>query len=111
MEHNMKLKPQPFALMKQGKKTVELRLYDEKRKGIAVGDLITFTQTETGELLRMVVTGVHRFIDFFELYKKFDKISLGYTENEQASAEDMYAYYPREEIVKYGVVALSVKRT
>lgn len=33
-EHIMKLKPSPFEMIRSGKKTIELRLYDEKRKSI-----------------------------------------------------------------------------
>ena len=40
--HVMKLKPSPMKLFREGHKTIELRLYDEKRKKIAVGDTIKF---------------------------------------------------------------------
>ena len=32
MEHKMKLKDKPFNSIKNGTKTIELRLYDEKRR-------------------------------------------------------------------------------
>lgn len=38
MTHNMKLHPGPFALIAQGNKTIELRLWDEKRRLIRMGD-------------------------------------------------------------------------
>ena len=47
--HSMKLKPLPFAAIQSGKKVLELRLNDEKRQKIKIGDTIVFTQTETGE--------------------------------------------------------------
>ena len=31
-QHQMSLKPLPFELIKEGYKTIELRLYDDKRK-------------------------------------------------------------------------------
>ena len=43
--HMMKLNPSPFKMIKEGNKTIELRLYDEKRKMISVGDTITFVNT------------------------------------------------------------------
>ena len=46
MEHNMKLNPSPFEKIRTGSKTIELRLYDEKRRAISVGDTITFVNTE-----------------------------------------------------------------
>ena len=33
-------------MIRDGKKTIELRLYDEKRKMISIGDSITFVNTE-----------------------------------------------------------------
>lgn len=42
MRHTMKLKEDPFERMKNGTKTIEFRLYDEKRRKIKVGDEIEF---------------------------------------------------------------------
>ena len=42
MKHEMRLLPKPFELICSGVKTVEIRLNDEKRKKIQVGDTITF---------------------------------------------------------------------
>ena len=47
-EHIMKLHPRPFAKIKDGSKTIELRLYDEKRQRISVGDTLRFVNTENG---------------------------------------------------------------
>jgi ASC-1-like (ASCH) protein len=43
MKHEMRLHDGPFKLIKAGSKTIELRLYDEKRQEIKVGDEIEFT--------------------------------------------------------------------
>ena len=42
MIHRMKLKKSPFMKIKNNKKTVELRLNDEKRQKEHVGDFIEF---------------------------------------------------------------------
>ena len=48
----MKLAPSPFEMIRNGKKTIELRLYDEKRKSISNGDRITFVNTDvTAEVI------------------------------------------------------------
>ena len=46
MHHDMSLRPGPFEKIADGSKCYELRLHDEKRAQIAVGDTITFTCTE-----------------------------------------------------------------
>ena len=40
----MKLNESPFDRIKNGTKTVEFRLYDDKRKQIKVGDKIEFSK-------------------------------------------------------------------
>ena len=48
----MKLNASPFEMIKSGVKSIELRLYDEKRQKIKIGDTIIFTNTLTGEKIR-----------------------------------------------------------
>lgn len=43
MLHKMKLQEDPFERIKNGTKTVEFRLYDEKRQTIQIGDEIEFS--------------------------------------------------------------------
>ena len=44
--HNLKLNAGPFASVAAGTKTIEMRLMDEKRKQIKVGDTIIFSHRE-----------------------------------------------------------------
>ena len=45
MLHEMRLKPDPFEGIEAGKKKIEFRLCDEKRRLIKPGDKILFTKT------------------------------------------------------------------
>ncbi len=68
MLHKMKLQRDPFEKIRQGKKTVELRLYDEKRQGVQMGDEIEFTDlTEPSRKLLTKVLRLHLFDSFEEL--------------------------------------------
>ena len=49
MKHNMNLNNRPFKSIKEGTKTIELRLNDEKRSLLKVGDEIEFTNRDTNE--------------------------------------------------------------
>lgn len=49
MIHEMRLNNEPFNKIKEGTKTVELRLLDEKRKTLRVGDKIIFTNRTNNE--------------------------------------------------------------
>ena len=108
--HNMKLQPSPFEMIKSGKKTIELRLYDEKRKLIKPGDAIIFTNVSTGEELKKTVLRLHLFDSFAELYNSLPLLKCGYTEGnvENADPTDMELYYSREEQAKCGVVGIEL---
>jgi ASC-1-like (ASCH) protein len=105
----MKLYAAPFASIRAKTKTVEMRLYDEKRQALQIGDLLRFTNTDTGETLLAEIIALHVYPTFDELYKRFDKTTLGYMENETANPKDMLAYYSQENIEKYGVVGIELR--
>lgn len=109
MIFNMKLQPQPFEAIKSGRKDIEMRLYDEKRKQIKKEDLIEFTNLETGEKTLCKVTDLHIFSSFKQLYAHFDKKRLGYHENETAKPSDMEKYYPKSEQAQFGVIGIEIK--
>jgi len=112
MQHEMSLRPGPFRKIADGSKRYELRLYDEKRRMISVGDTITFTCTEDARTVEVRVTGLHLFASFEELYAALPLTECGYTEAsaKTASPRDMEAYYPPEKQAKYGVLAIGVER-
>lgn len=109
MIHKMKLQNKPFQMIKLGIKTIEMRLYDEKRKNILVGDGIQFTNIDTEEQILVEVLSLNIFNDFEEVYNNYRKEELGYKREETANYLDMEKYYNEEEIRKYGVVAIEIK--
>ena len=80
----------------------------KKRSKIKVGDIIEFTNTTTLEILKVKVENIYKYNDFEQLYKKHNKISIGYQEDEVADPNDMLMYYKKEKILKYGVLAIQV---
>lgn len=107
----MKLNPTPFEMIKSGQKTIELRLFDEKRQLIKVGDEILFTNTVTGETLKTSVVKLHRFDSFEELYKSLPLLKCGYTSENvgKATPADMELYYSAKEQKEYGVLGIEIK--
>lgn len=112
MTHNMKLHKSPFEMIKSGEKTIELRLYDEKRRQIKVGDRIVFTNNVTGETLEMAVVKLHIFDSFGELYRALPLLQCGYTSEsiDKADPADMELYYSKEEQQRCGVVGIELQR-
>jgi len=57
MEHQMKLNESPFEKIRSGEKIIEIRLYDDKRKNINIGDIIIFSKLpDLKEILSVKVT-------------------------------------------------------
>ena len=107
--HHMHLRQKPFDQMDRGRKTLELRLWDEKRRQIRVGDVIRFENTDDEtDVLHMEVTEVLCFPSFAELYRSVSLADCGYAPGEPASPEDMDAYYTPEQQARWGVVAIRV---
>lgn len=114
MTHYMKLHNGPFSLIASRKKTIELRLYDEKRKLIHPGDLIIFTNTQAPEnTLTVTVRELHIFPTFEELYKALPLEKCGYLPSEipAASPKDMEAYYSPAQQAQFGVVGIEITLT
>ena len=109
MIHNMNLRPAPFEAIASNTKKIEMRLYDEKRKTINLGDSIIFKNQETTQTCTKKVIGLHIYENFEGLYKLFDKTLLGYEKDQPAHYTDMLDYYPQEEIDKYGVVGIELE--
>lgn len=108
MLHRMNLRPEPFEKIRSGQKTIELRLYDEKRRLIAPGDRIEFSCE--GESALTEVTALHRFGSFAELYENLPLLKCGYTAGtvSSASPRDMEAYYPPDKQAQYGVLGIEL---
>lgn len=113
MIHRMNLRPEPFALIASGKKTIELRLYDEKRQLIKVGDQILFTCTDQPKELLVNVKNLLQFANFEALYDALPLDQCGYMPHElsKASPKDMLQYYTAEAQSKYGVIGIEIERT
>lgn len=82
--HRFNLADAPFEKIKNGTKTVELRLYDEKRRTVSVNDSIIFSNA-AGDTVSVAVKALHRFADFKELYSRLDLLKCGYNEVDIAS--------------------------
>ena len=110
-KHVMNLTPAPLRMIREGRKTIELRLYDEKRKQISIGDIIIFVNTEDkDDELTARVTDLYVFDTFEELYDRLPLLECGYTEDDiaLASPADMELYYPKDRQKLYGVVGIKL---
>ena len=106
----MNLHDTPFQLVENQQKTIEMRLNDEKRQLIQVGDQILFTNIKTNKQLICLVEEVFHYENFEDLYQNHDKKELGYLEDEISDPSDMLEYYSKEQIEKYHVVGIKIRK-
>ena len=108
----MKLHAAPFEMIERGIKNIELRLYDEKRRLIKVGDEIVFTQSkDSARTLCCRVTAMYVFSSFAELYASLPLLKCGYTEEDIDTADpsDLDLYYTKEQQAQCGVVGIEIE--
>lgn len=107
MIHKMKLNESPFNRIKNGTKTIEFRLYDDKIKQIKVGDKIEFSKLlELKEKLIVEVLELYQDKTFGNLFRKLYK----YDEEEiKRKTQSMYEIYTPEKERQYGVLGIKIK--
>lgn len=100
---DMRLKEQPFTKIKEKKKTIELRLYDDKRRQLDIGDYIIFTNlgNET-EQIAVKVKGLFRADSFLNLFEDISLEKCGNVPDitKEKLAQKMRAYYSKEDEIK-----------
>lgn len=108
MEMKVHLHPDVFEIVKKGKKDVEVRVNDEKRRKLNVGDTIIFLKRPLeDESIIKTVKSLEYYDNFKELVEHYEmeRIYLeGYTK--EMYLKEMARFYTEEEQDKYGVVAI-----
>ena len=110
--HEMKLRPKYYDFILKGTKRIEIRLNDEKRQKISLGDKIRFHKDPGAleEYFDTTVTGLLRYNTFEELFKDHDITILA---DKSLTKEELLKvleeFYPKEEQTKYGVLGIRIK--
>ena len=105
MIYKMKLNESPFERIKNGTKTIEFRLYDEKRKRIKIGDKIEFSKLpDLQEKILVDVLDIYRDKTFENLFKKI------FTDEDEIErkTKSMYQFYSKEQEKEYGVIGIKI---
>lgn len=104
--HQLQLATIPFEAITSGAKTIESRLYDEKRQTIQIGDTIVFTNREnTNQTVSVKVIGLLRYETFYNLFShnnpaKFGGESIEWLENQ------INEFYSIDDQRKDGVIGI-----
>lgn len=111
MVHEMKLKAIYFDKIKSGQKIYEIRLNDEKRQMIDVGDVLIFKkEPDLKETLKTIVKDLVYFKSFNEMVNTLPMDKIGFDNNTKDEIESIYySFYSVDDELKYGVVAIKVE--
>lgn len=104
--HQLKLATEPFNAIVSGNKTIESRLYDEKRQKIQIGDQVIFTNRDNpSQTVTVKVVGLLRYATFRDLFshnnpRKFGGESVEWLENQIGE------FYSLDDQLEDGVVGI-----
>ena len=113
MKHEIKLQPQYYNFMLNGTKRVELRLFDEKRQQIKIGDTIKILkEPDLIESFEVKVIGLLRYKSFEYMFNDFDiSILADKTMSKEQLINDLEKFYTKEKQEKDGVLGIRVELT
>ena len=105
----MNLQPKYFDFIKDGTKRIELRLYDEKRRSIQLGDIIEFAKSDD-EKFKAKVVGLLQYNSFANLFEDFDiSILADSSMTKQELLEVLGEFYSEEKQAEFGVIGIRIK--
>ena len=111
MLHEMKLRKIYFEKIKSGEKIYEIRLNDEKRKLIQIGDVITFKNEQNlSEIIQTKVLDLIYFKSFKEMAETLPLSKISFENSSKDEVEQVYhTFYSAKDENKYGVVAIKIE--
>ena len=108
--HKLNVKEKYYNMLKSGVKTIELRLFDEKRKAIKVGDSIEFSNnSDVNDKFTAKVVNLHRAGNFIELCNNIDCRSAGFSTNEEL-IRVLEEFYSLDRQKEFGVVGIEIRK-
>ena len=106
----MKVQTKYYRLLKSDVKTIELRLWDEKRRQIKAGDKITFSDlSDPDDTFVAKVIALHHAPNFDELCDIISPEKAGFATKEEL-IQCLQEFYTPENQQEYGVVGIEIKR-
>ena len=97
-------------MLKDGSKTIELRLFDDKRKQIKTNDIIEFcNSSDKNDHFQAKVINQHIANNFEELCKKINPNAAGFKSNDSLLAV-LETFYPADKQSNTGVICIEIQK-
>ncbi len=97
-----------FQLLKSGKKDIEIRLLDEKRSKLKVGDTILFECKN--DVSPVSIINISIYASFEDMVKSIDIKRIGNFTSSKDLLNALYNIYPKYKASNYKVLAITIKR-
>lgn len=110
INHEMKLQSKYFDFILNGTKRIEIRLNDEKRQLIKLGDIIEFKkEPELNESFKAKVVGLLRYESFDAMFKDFDiSILADKSMTKEELIKVLGQFYTKEKQIQYGILGIRI---
>ena len=108
MNLEMNLSGKFFSMLENGSKDIEIRLLDEKRSHLKVGDTIIFNNSNKHILTKVIA--IHYFDSFLELLNNIPIERIGLDNSKQLALNELSSIYPEEKLKKYKIIAIEIKK-
>lgn len=107
----MKLQSKYYDYIYDGTKRIEIRLFDEKRQKIKVGDTIKFFKEPLlNETFRVRVVDLFKYNSFEDIINEFDiSILADKSMTKEELVSTLESFYPKEKQKQYGVLGISIE--
>ena len=107
--HKMSVQEKYFNLLKSGRKTIELRLFDEKRQKIKIGDIIEFSNAANAkDTFFAQVINLHKAPDFISLCSKISIRKIGFSSQDEL-LKTLEEFYPSQRQKEFGVIGIEIQ--
>ena len=109
--HYFTLAKQYFDFIKKGTKRIELRLNDEKRQKLKIGDTIVFAEKNNDKNKASVkVINLFKCNTFNEILDMFDaEILADKSISKKEILNDLEEFYTKQQQLKYGVLGIQIE--
>jgi ASC-1-like (ASCH) protein len=111
MLYQLKVHEEPFERMQKGERVLEIRLFDEKRQRLKLGDWIEFADAnDMKKTIRAEIIGLIRYKTFGDIVDDMPAALLGYEESEKGYLKSsMYEIFTKEEEAANGVLGIRIR--
>lgn len=111
MEHELKLQPKYYEYMLNGTKRIEIRLFDEKRQQISIGDTIKFlNEAELTENFKVKIIGLLRYNSIEDMFNDFDiSVLADKSMTKEELMQVLEQFYTKEKQKQYGVLGIRIE--